>query len=526
MRRKVLLGVGVVAIAIGALLGVAYAVDRSRGVEVAGRPVDDDPRPVLAELAEGFAATTIVVHTPDGDLETTAGDLGVTIDEPATLRAIRDARSGSPADWLDGLLDRRSAPLVVDATPEAMRSIVRAKDPTRRVDAVEPAVVGSDDGITVRKGKPGRGLDPVVVAEAVEEAARSGQVPIEVDVEPGPLAPRFTLGQAEQLADDARRLTEEPLAVQAGGATTTIGTATLRSWIHSTESLELDLGDDAVLETLTAELAAASTPAVDATVGIVGGQPSIIAGRRGTRCCAEEAPERVLAALLERPTTPVELPLVEFDPERTSDDLRDMKIAEPIGSFTTHFPAGQPRVRNIHRIAEIVDGALIGPGGRFSVNDKVGQRTIEKGFVAGGAIQDGVFVESVGGGISQFATTLFNAAFFGGLDIPTYQSHSIYISRYPYGREATLSWPAPDLVISNTTPYGVLVDTSYTSTSVTVTLWSTKHATGAQTNQTEAPVGEAGCKRVRTERTRTYVDGATKVDTFGATYRPEEGVQC
>ena len=53
--------------------------------------------------------------------------------------------------------------------------------------------------------------------------------------------------------------------------------------------------------------------------------------------------------------------------------------------------------------------------------------------------------EAVGGGISQFATTLFNAAFFAGLDIPEYQSHSIYITRYPYGREATLSYPAPDL---------------------------------------------------------------------------------
>jgi vancomycin resistance protein YoaR len=108
--------------------------------------------------------------------------------------------------------------------------------------------------------------------------------------------------------------------------------------------------------------------------------------------------------------------------------------------------------------------------------------------------------------------------------MPTYQAHSIYISRYPYGREATLSWTKPDLVISNTTPYGVLIDTSYTSTSLTVTLWSTKYATGAQTAQSEAPLGN--CKRVTTERTRTYVDGHTKVDHVYATYRPAEGVKC
>ena len=56
--------------------------------------------------------------------------------------------------------------------------------------------------------------------------------------------------------------------------------------------------------------------------------------------------------------------------------------------------------------------------------------------------------------MSQFATTLFNAAFFAGLDIREYQAHSEYFSRYPRGREATMGFPNPDLVIENTTPYG------------------------------------------------------------------------
>ena len=101
---------------------------------------------------------------------------------------------------------------------------------------------------------------------------------------------------------------------------------------------------------------------------------------------------------------------------------------------------------------------------------------------------------------------------------------SIYISRYPYGREATLSYPKPDLVIRNPTPHGVLIWTSYTPSSVTVTLYSTRWARGEQTGQSESKVGE--CTRVRTERTRTFVDGRTAVDAFFALYRPEEGVRC
>ena len=110
---------------------------------------------------------------------------------------------------------------------------------------------------------------------------------------------------------------------------------------------------------------------------------------------------------------------------------------------------------------------------------------------------------------------LFNAAFYGGLDIPEYQSHSIYIDRYPYGVESTISWGGPDLKIHNNTPYGVVIWPTYTNSSVTVQLWSTPYARGEQTAQN--PTG--GCGKVTTERTRTFVDGHTDKQNFHASYR-------
>jgi len=138
---------------------------------------------------------------------------------------------------------------------------------------------------------------------------------------------------------------------------------------------------------------------------------------------------------------------------------------------------------------------------------------------------NGVFNTSVGGGISQYATTLFNAAFFAGLDFGEYQSHSIYIDRYPYGREATVSFPNPDLEIINNTPYGVLVWPTTTDTSITVQLFSTKWVEAEQTGQSERRQG-VSCTSVTTERTRTWIeDGRTEVDTVTARYRPE-GLRC
>jgi vancomycin resistance protein YoaR len=196
----------------------------------------------------------------------------------------------------------------------------------------------------------------------------------------------------------------------------------------------------------------------------------------------------------------------------------------PIASFTTNFTPGQSRVNNIQLMADMTQGVVLEPGERFSVNGHVGMRTRAKGFSSGGFINNGILEEAIGGGVSQYATTLFNAAFFGGLEIPEYQSHSLYISRYPYGREATLSFPKPDLVIENSTPHGVLIWPTYTDSSITVTLYSTPYATGEQTGQRKSRAGN--CTRVTTERTRTYVDGRTEVDTVFATYRPGEGVNC
>ena len=91
------------------------------------------------------------------------------------------------------------------------------------------------------------------------------------------------------------------------------------------------------------------------------------------------------------------------------------------------------------------------------MNHTVGERTAANGFMKGFIIGDGVFKQDFGGGVSQVASTTFNAAFFAGLQDVEHKAHSFYISRYPVGREATVVWPNTDLKFKNTTPYGVLI---------------------------------------------------------------------
>ncbi|MGM0818705.1 MAG: VanW family protein, partial [Actinomycetota bacterium] len=54
-----------------------------------------------------------------------------------------------------------------------------------------------------------------------------------------------------------------------------------------------------------------------------------------------------------------------------------------------------------------------------------------------------------------------------------HQPHSYYISRYPAGRESTINYDTIDVRIRNDSPYGLLIDTSHTDSSVTVSMWGT-----------------------------------------------------
>ena len=110
----------------------------------------------------------------------------------------------------------------------------------------------------------------------------------------------------------------------------------------------------------------------------------------------------------------------------------------------------------------------------------MGERTAANGFTEGYVISDGILVQDLGGGVSQIATTTFNAMFFAGLQDVEHKPHSFYIYRYPVGREATVAWGAIDLRFTNDTPYGVLIQASVvpstpsSSGSATVSMYSTK----------------------------------------------------
>lgn len=210
---------------------------------------------------------------------------------------------------------------------------------------------------------------------------------------------------------------------------------------------------------------------VDARFVIEGDDIRIVPGSKGTRIDEAETAEKLLQAGLTS-TRLGQLPLVEdADPEVTTGSLEALGIEHLVSSFTTYHDCCQNRVVNIHTIADTIDGQILKSGEQFSVNGFVGERTEAKGYLPGGTIVAGELEETIGGGVSQFATTMYNAIFWGGLEDVEHRPHSYYFSRYPEGIEATINWRTPDLVFRNNTDHAILIDTRHSDTSITVRIF-------------------------------------------------------
>ena len=184
-----------------------------------------------------------------------------------------------------------------------------------------------------------------------------------------------------------------------------------------------------------------------------------------------------------------ELSLQETRPDLTTREADKLGIRQQISSFTTEMgPSSSNRIHNVQLMAEYIDGTLLRPGQTFSFNGSVGPRTAERGFREGQMIIGSLLVPSIGGGVCQTATTLFNNAWELGLPIDDRQNHSFYISHYPMGRDAAVSWGGPDFAFVNDLKTGILIKTSYTDATLTFSFWGTKpnrkvvSETGPQSN--------------------------------------------
>jgi len=236
-----------------------------------------------------------------------------------------------------------------------------------------------------------------------------------------------------------------------------------------------------VVEALKPQLASTEQEGKDAQIVIDGDKPSVKPSVDGRGVDWDKSLAGLADLLPHKDNRVVTAQYHQQPAKLTTDQANQLGVKEVVGEFTTGGFAADSGV-NIRVVAEKVNGAVVKPGQTFSLNGYTGPRTAKQGYVEAGIIENGAPGKAVGGGISQFATTLYNASYFAGMTDAGHTEHSYYISRYPAAREATVfqnpdGSSVIDLKFTNDGPTGIAIQAIWTPTNITVRLWGTKHYT-------------------------------------------------
>jgi vancomycin resistance protein YoaR len=385
---------------------------------------------------------------------------GLHVDVDASVRRAGGAHSFNPVRAWQVLAGTVDTPLVVTAENAKLNATVDAMARVLDRPPVEPLITFDGTDPVVRKPRPGTVVDRKAAAREIRNAYL-----VRDRIELPMTTSRPVVGQHG--LDVAMRTIVKP--AMSGPVAVHVGDEKIDLPVSAyAPALSVRVVGVALRPHLDpAQLAAPLTNAttgiakepVNATITIEHDKPVVHPARPGVGLRPEEMAVKLIPAITQtgaaRSVT-VESKVVP--PTFTTADAEALDIHQKVSEFVTYFPYAHYRNVNQTRAASLINGTILKPGDTFSLNDIVGERTKENGFVKGIVIGDGaVYDEQYGGGVSQVATTTYNAAFFAGLEDVEHHPHTFYISRYPLGREATVWYGNLDLRFKNTLSHAILI---------------------------------------------------------------------
>jgi vancomycin resistance protein YoaR len=200
------------------------------------------------------------------------------------------------------------------------------------------------------------------------------------------------------------------------------------------------------------------------------GSVSVVPALEGRKLDMAATRAALLAAATSKRERQADLVVATSRPDLTTERAKSFSITRLLSYYSTAYAGTYDRIHNLQLAVSLINGTLVAPGEVFSLNHVVGERTSERGFRVAPVIVGGEYEEAVGGGVSQVATTVFNAAWEAGLKILERNPHALYIARYPAGRDATVNYPNLDLKFLNDTDGYLLVRGGYDNTGISISI--------------------------------------------------------
>ncbi|MFJ7681197.1 VanW family protein [Peribacillus butanolivorans] len=201
---------------------------------------------------------------------------------------------------------------------------------------------------------------------------------------------------------------------------------------------------------------------------------NILPGRVGYKLYHQAFKEQFFSFLYGRREQKVEVPLLAIHPKVDNELLAQIRVNK-IGEYRTYFNVNNKnRYNNISLATEAINNYVVFPGEKFSFNQAVGKRTVNKGYLPARVIVKGEFSEGVGGGICQVSSTLYNAIDNAGLKTIQRYSHTRHVPYVPPGRDATVSWYGPDFSFKNKYNQPILIRATTQEGTVSIRVYSSE----------------------------------------------------
>lgn len=238
--------------------------------------------------------------------------------------------------------------------------------------------------------------------------------------------------------------------------------------------IELEFDVEAINSVLTEKCTQYDQKAVNASLTRENGVFIVVDGQIGYALDVEASIDTIYEYLTtewNREPCSIALDIEVEEPQGTAEDLAQVK--DVLGTFTTSYStSGSSRSANVQNGCSLINGTTLYPGEEFSTYETVSPFSVENGYYMAGSYLNGKVVDSLGGGICQVSTTLYNAVLLSELEVTERYNHSMIVTYVDPSADAAIAESSgKDFKFVNSTDYPIYIEGYTQNKQITFTIY-------------------------------------------------------
>jgi vancomycin resistance protein YoaR len=210
---------------------------------------------------------------------------------------------------------------------------------------------------------------------------------------------------------------------------------------NKTYNLELSFDKELIRNMLEEQCTEYDVKALNATMTKENGQFVITDGQTGEAVNVDDSLTKIydyLTTSWDYSDASIDLVIDVTEPKGSREELA--KLTDVLGTYTTSYStSSSARCKNVENGCRLINGTLLYPGDEFSTYEAIKPFTEANGYYPAGSYLNGKVVESLGGGICQVSTTLYNAVLLSELDVTERNNHSMIVTYVKPSMDAAIA---------------------------------------------------------------------------------------